>query len=252
VVSAGEAAYRACRLRARPCTVGELGRLGRWLFLVPHPDDEALGCGGMLHRLAESGERPLVVYLTDGAASHTGSPTWPPSRLAAARRLEALASLRVLGVPDSDVLWMNWPDAQPHPPASAAFAGERARLDRICRASRVRAIATTWSGEPHCDHAAAFALADAVSERGIALYEYLVWGWTRPDLVRQLAGRRLLRVGVEGAGPVRKRALACHRTQMTGLIGDAADAFLLPPHMAALTERDMEILIAPVRRAHAP
>ena len=251
VIPPGEAAYRACRLRARAVTPGALSRIGRWLFLVPHQDDEALGCGGLLHCLAKAGRQPLVAYLTDGAASHIGSPTWRPSRLAVARCLEALAALRVLGVPASDVLWMNWPDAQPHPPRSEAFAIALARLVRICRAKGVRAIATTWSGEPHCDHVAAFSLAKALSGRGIALYEYLVWGWTLPDLVRQLAGRRLLSVAVDGTGPVRKRALACHRTQFTGLIGDADAAFRLPPAMAALAGRGTEILITS-GGVHAP
>ena len=109
-------------------------------------------------------------------------------------------------------------------------------------------MASTWSGEPHGDHAAAYDLARAACGHSIALYEYLVWGWTLSDLTQQLAGRDLLRIDVGATRLRRKRALACHRTQLSGLISDAANAFRLPPHMAALAERSMEILIPQPRR----
>lgn len=37
--------------------------LGRTLVLVAHPDDETVGCGGLLQRIVE----PVVVFATDGA-----------------------------------------------------------------------------------------------------------------------------------------------------------------------------------------
>jgi LmbE family N-acetylglucosaminyl deacetylase len=247
MVAAGEASHRACRLRARAIASRSLCKLGRWLVLVPHADDEALGCGGLLRILTVARARPLVVYLTDGAASHLGSPTWPPSRLAAARRLEALASLRLLGVPRSDVFWLDWPDAKPHDPSSLAFRASSERLRRLCRSAGIRAMATPWRGEPHCDHAAAHDLARAACGHSIKLYEYLVWGWTLSDLTQQLAGRDLLRIAAGETRVQRKRALACHRTQHSGLISDAAEAFRLMPHMAALTERTTDILITQPR-----
>lgn len=37
--------------------------LGRTLVIVPHPDDEAVGCGALLQRMRE----PMVLFCTDGA-----------------------------------------------------------------------------------------------------------------------------------------------------------------------------------------
>lgn len=64
------------------------------VVLAPHPDDEILGCGGMLAFHAERGDRPVVVYLSDGAA---GDPSGANSNLAAVRRAESAAALAALG-----------------------------------------------------------------------------------------------------------------------------------------------------------
>lgn len=67
----------------------------RVVVLAPHPDDEVLGCGGMLAFHAERGDDPLVVFLSDGAA---GDPTGQARDLAAIRRGEAAKALAELGV----------------------------------------------------------------------------------------------------------------------------------------------------------
>jgi LmbE family N-acetylglucosaminyl deacetylase len=43
------------------------GIRGRVVCLAPHPDDEALGCGGFLAALAEAGVAVEVVFVTSGA-----------------------------------------------------------------------------------------------------------------------------------------------------------------------------------------
>ena len=46
---------------------------GTCLILAPHPDDESLGCGGLIAACVAAGRSPLVVILTDGAGSHPNS-----------------------------------------------------------------------------------------------------------------------------------------------------------------------------------
>lgn len=41
------------------------------LVLSPHPDDEVIGCGGLIMRLAEKGHRVAVLHLTDGSQCHS-------------------------------------------------------------------------------------------------------------------------------------------------------------------------------------
>jgi len=40
----------------------------RVVVVAPHPDDEILTCGALLHLVAERGDAPLIVAVTDGPA----------------------------------------------------------------------------------------------------------------------------------------------------------------------------------------
>jgi hypothetical protein len=46
------------------------------------PDDETLGCGGLITILARGGSAFSFVFVTDGGASHPRSVSWSRSRLA--------------------------------------------------------------------------------------------------------------------------------------------------------------------------
>jgi len=69
----------------------------RVLCLAPHPDDEVLGCGGMLAFHAARGDRVRVVILSDGSR---GDPEHVAGDIAAARRAETIAAGEELGVTD--------------------------------------------------------------------------------------------------------------------------------------------------------
>lgn len=64
------------------------------LVLAPHPDDEVLGCGGLIHRLAGEGARVCVAVVTRG-----WEPLFPERQVEQVRR-EARAAAGVLGVAD--------------------------------------------------------------------------------------------------------------------------------------------------------
>ena len=71
----------------------------RPLFLAPHPDDIALGCGGTLHKLLARGVPVRLAYLTDGRAA-TADPAQQPA-MAVTRAREARAMASRLGLPES-------------------------------------------------------------------------------------------------------------------------------------------------------
>lgn len=67
------------------------------LLIVPHPDDEVFGCGGLFARMADHGRPVGTLTLTRGRAGRSLGLV-PPHELADKRERELLASLRELGV----------------------------------------------------------------------------------------------------------------------------------------------------------
>jgi LmbE family N-acetylglucosaminyl deacetylase len=66
------------------------------LVVAPHPDDEVLGCGGVIALKAQAGTRVQVVVMTDGRASHGN--LIAGEELARIRRAEADAAAVRLGL----------------------------------------------------------------------------------------------------------------------------------------------------------
>jgi LmbE family N-acetylglucosaminyl deacetylase len=211
------------------------------LVLAPHPDDETLGAGALLCTLADAEQPASVVYLTDGAASHAGSTSWPAGRLANLRRREArLAVRRLCGPSAPDPSFLGWADARPHPPGSKAFAATVARLVAMIRRDRIANIVTTWVHEPHCDHAAAAAVATEAARQmrgAVRRHWYVVWGWDESE-VSALREAPAIALANPAAHRARRRAaLASHRSQVTAMISDDPKAFRLPSAMGRAVVR---------------
>ena len=84
------------------------------VVVAAHPDDEVLGCGGTLARLAAEGVEVHVAFLADGIGSRYGTTQRPDashmSREQEERRAAARQAAAVLGV--SSVTFENFPDNQ--------------------------------------------------------------------------------------------------------------------------------------------
>ncbi len=243
MTAVGEARFQRLLARSRPLDEADLRRLSPMLILSPHQDDETLGAGGLIATAAGLGLRPRVAYLTDGGASHVGSPTWSRKRLAGVRAEEAIAALAELGVPPEDVLFLGWPDAKPFPVGSSEYADAVLALKRWTADRPVASIWSSWSGEAHCDHLAAAGLAEAfrnASDPKPAAFAYVVWGWKEAALDDVAAPRSLFCPATVNA---RAKALARHASQTTDLIADAAKGFRLPREVAAVTARTSELYL---------
>lgn len=80
------------------------------LLIVPHPDDEVFGCGGLFTKMSEAGRSVVTVTLTRGASGRTlGLCT--QAELPGRRERELRASLRTLGV--AEVYVHDYPDFVP-------------------------------------------------------------------------------------------------------------------------------------------
>src|SRR5690242_4645032 len=109
---------------------------GPVLVLAPHPDDESLGCGGLIAACCARGQDVYVVILTDGAGSHPHSRDYPAARLSRLREEEARAAVAALGLADDRISFFGLPDGR------APLRGRRLRAvaAQIEAVARVRSI----------------------------------------------------------------------------------------------------------------
>ena len=245
VKALGHAAWLKLRDRALPLDEVRLTALSPMLILAPHQDDETLGCGGLLAAASRLGLAPRVAYLTDGSASHLGSPTWPSERLARARKAEALAALAELGVSETQVCFLGWLDSRPFAAGAPDYQDSVVQITRWIMDFRPRSIWAPWREEKHCDHVATADLADDLASRltsSPARMDYLVWGWSTPRLATRVRTPAWA-LDCPDTVDIRRSALACHQTQLGGVIVDAETSFHIPPKLAALTARPTEIYL---------
>lgn len=71
---------------------------GPVLVAAAHPDDEVLGCGGLISKLTTSGIEVVVKFMSDGESSREDQSQEETTRLVAMRNLAALRSSEILGV----------------------------------------------------------------------------------------------------------------------------------------------------------
>lgn len=216
------------------------GGPGRLVVVGAHPDDETLGAGGLVRVAADAGWRVEVVSATAGEGSHPGSATHTPDRLAALRREELRAAVRLLA-PDATATCLGLPDGavadhvEEVVAALVATIGEDGPRTWVC---------APWRRDGHPDHdAAGLAAAVAARRTDATLVEYPVWAWhwgTEDDLPRQQA--HLVRLtGDQRAA--KRAAIAAHASQVAPLGDDPGDEVLLGPDLLAHFERDVEVLL---------
>ena len=220
---------------------------GTCLILAPHPDDESLGCGGLIAACVGAGRAPLVVVLTDGAGSHPNSRAYPPDRLRAVRAREVREATACLGLPRQRLVLLGEPDgAAPH--AGSGFDNVVSRLAAlISQEPACTAILATWRHDPHCDHQAASLAAAAVAGiAGIRHVAYPVWGWTLPaDTPIQQAPEAGFRLDIGAFLAAKRAAIQAHQSQYGGMINDDPTGFRLPQNLLSVFEAPFETFLQP-------
>lgn len=223
--ASGDLAYAKQRLdlalaRAPLRNLKALVGAGPIVVLAPHPDDEALACGGLLAAAAAARVRVVVHILTDGRHSHPGSNAWPPHRVAARRKFEALRAAAALRLRHNALRF------ERHVDGTLIQDWRRAEqiADKIASGVAREAAPTLiapWRGDLHPDHMAASAIADLV-ERYCARAKglrYLVWARQQAHLARVDPGR-VWRFPIHAWRARKRAAIRAYRTQTTRLIED--------------------------------
>lgn len=139
--------WRFIRRLSRPAVqpnalppVLDLAGARRVLVIAPHPDDETLGCGGTLARLAPACD-VHVLLVTNG----DGGGDLPPET-SALRKQEMAAAVRTLGIAN-EVLHLDEPDGRFDDTSSF-----RAALAAIVQRLQPDWVFLPWLGDSHPDH----------------------------------------------------------------------------------------------------
>jgi LmbE family N-acetylglucosaminyl deacetylase len=207
----------ALRASSRPYVL----TAGGILVVAPHPDDESLGCGGLIAAKAGAGHDVQVAFLTDGAASHPLHPLVGPEALARRRRAEAADAISVLGLKPDQAHFLDAPDGTLDRLDPNQIAALTARLSDLVRQFRPTETFVTYRHDGSTEHAAAFRLTAAAlrAAGGGRLLEYPVWAWWNPLRLtgRLRPGDGNLRLALGPLRPIKRRAVECHRTQVEPL-----------------------------------
>ncbi len=116
-----------------PRVVSEAPAAARAVVLAPHPDDETIGCGGLVRKLTLAGTVVSVVFLSDGRRGAAAARSWrsdrgTEERLVERRKGEAAAAAEVLGV--EGLIFLDLRDGEVYADAAAVgrLRDELARL----------------------------------------------------------------------------------------------------------------------------
>jgi LmbE family N-acetylglucosaminyl deacetylase len=224
--------YFAAADRLRVADLAQITDGGGIMVLAPHPDDESLGCGGLIATAVDAGVPTSVVILSDGTGSHPHSQAYPKEKLRALREAEARAAAAALGLAESKLAFFRLPDGAV--PADGADAEDV--VARICAeiaGKGTRILFVTSPFDPHCDHQVAYGLASRAAKRsGARLFTYPIWARTlAPSIVLPAFAPTGFRLEISAYLPKKQAAIAAHRSQTTALIDDDPVGFRLAPSM---------------------
>src|SRR5262245_45666039 len=141
----------------------------RVLALAPHPDDEAIGCGGTLIQHKRAGDQVWIAYATDGRRSRAMG--LAPDEMARRRRQEAMASAAALGADRME--WIGLPEGEWA--VEQLVAALRALLDQLAPDIVYAPSRVDFHPEHYrVAHALALLLADAAEPPAVRVYQVQV------------------------------------------------------------------------------
>jgi LmbE family N-acetylglucosaminyl deacetylase len=215
--------------------------LGSIVIIAPHPDDEALGCGGLLALLRQAGQPVAAVLVSDGTMSHPNSELFSAPARRTVREAEFRHALTILGADKTEPLLLGLPDGRvPASPSEPGFTEAVAQLQEFLERQQAATVLVPWRRDPHPDHRATAQLVQAAladMPHPPRRLEYVVWAWERAapdDLPTAVDAVQGFRLDVAAALSQKQRAIAAHRSQVApGVFTDDAEGFLLSPEMLA-------------------
>jgi len=142
------------------------------LVVAPHPDDEVIGCGGLIARLSAEGHTPHIIVMTGGEGSHRGCCNVSPFAIISARRELTRNALQILGVPSENIHELDFPDS-----GISAEHPQTGKLRRLIAQIEPQSVFVPHWGEGWPDHVRTAEIVKSIVPQDVAVWEYCVWMW---------------------------------------------------------------------------
>ena len=207
--------------------------LGRIVLVIPHMDDEALACGGLLARLPHK-DRIQLIYATDGRRSP--APIVPghdkvSQDLGEMRISESMAAMRMLGVPRDNLHFLRLPEAN----LTQHRRALKEELRRLLQATQPDFVFVPFRYDRHPDHLVINHIVTQWHNLGLItaqVVEYFVYYRWRllpmRDVRCYIEPRQLLQLDISSVADEKRAALNCFRSQVTRLYAWQTRPILTP------------------------
>jgi LmbE family N-acetylglucosaminyl deacetylase len=118
----------------------------RILILAPHPDDESIGCAGIIQQALAAGAHVKVLYLTNGDHNELAFIVYEKRLtvrqgvfiyMGQVRRAEAIRAMTLLGLKENDLIFLGYPDFGTFAIFSRYWQAKKPFRDKLTRISSV-------------------------------------------------------------------------------------------------------------------
>ncbi|MFH0918445.1 MAG: PIG-L family deacetylase [Candidatus Omnitrophota bacterium] len=118
----------------------------RILILAPHPDDEAIACGGIIQKALKAGAQVRIVYLTSGDHNEFAFIVYEKRLtfrqgefiyLGKIRQQESIKAMKFLGLPEKNLVFLGYPDYGTFEIFCKYWQTDKPFRDRLTRISSV-------------------------------------------------------------------------------------------------------------------
>jgi len=165
--------FRNSILRILALIWGQKQELSKNVIVIsPHPDDEALGCGGLISHLTKSGCSVSLIMLTGGENCDSAK-SIKKDTLKEIRRDLTNKSATILGIKKNNIYFLDFTDGSINKKDP-----ENKKLREILNRTNADAIYVPHLKDGWNDHVQAhLIIKDIIKGTSIKLYAYCIWFW---------------------------------------------------------------------------
>ena len=159
------------------------------VVIAPHPDDEVLGCGGLIAQAARKGVNVKVIVLSGGGAAHDNCCGISGEDVKRERRKLTTESLRNLGLRSDKITFLDWEDGKLPLHDHPDFGSKADELSKLLAQLKLVDVFCPHPFEGWPDHVAAQEITREAIKRSdgkTTLYYYCVWFWVSMPLRKGL------------------------------------------------------------------